>query len=296
MRIITRGNLDGLVSSVLLSTVEEVESIELVHPQDISKRRLEVTGNDIIANLPYHPNCGIWFDHHHVSEGEEIPPKDFRGSHKIAPSAAGVIYEYYVSDALKIYEGYVADTDRFDSAHLSIKDVTDPQGLILLGFTIDSRSGLGKFKDYFNMLVNMVQKMSLEEVLSHPEVVERVKKLKDNNDHFLRILKDHSHVDGNVVITDFRLLDTVPVGNRFLVYTLFPETSVSLRLQWGPNKDFVAATIGHSIFNRTSKVNCGEICHGYGGGGHKGAGGCALEIVKADKQIAEIIRMLKDTG
>ncbi len=296
MRLITRGNLDGLVSAVLISTVEDIKTVKLVHPKDISDNKVHITDTDIIANLPYHPYCGIWFDHHQMRENDQKPPESFKGEHKIAPSVARIIYEYYSSDKLKPFEYLLDDTDRFDSAQLSMEDITDPQGIILLGFTIDSRSGIGQFKDYFNSLVVWLQIMNIDEILQQPEVVERVNILRDNNANFLQVLKESSYIDGNVVITDFRSLENVPIGNRFLVYTLFPEANVSVRLQWGPDKAFVAATLGHSIFNRTSKANCGDICNKYGGGGHTGAAGCPIATEKADQQIGEIVQALKDAG
>jgi hypothetical protein len=296
MRLITRGNLDGLVSAVLISTVEDIKTIELVHPKDISDHKINITQIDIIANLPYHPDCGVWFDHHQMRENDEPPPKGFKGDHKIAPSVARVIYDYYSSDKLKPFEYLLDDTDRFDSAQLSIEDVTDPQGIILLGYTIDSRSGIGHFKGYFNRLVSWLRTMNIDEVMQQREVVERVSMLRENNAHFMKVLKESSHVEGNVVITDFRPLVNVPIGNRFLVYTLFPEANVSVRLQWGPGKAFVATTLGHSVFNRTSKSDCGEICNRYGGGGHAGAAGCTIATEHADQHIREIIQALKEAG
>jgi nanoRNase/pAp phosphatase (c-di-AMP/oligoRNAs hydrolase) len=81
-----------------------------------------------------------------------------------------------------------------------------------------------------------------------------------------------------------------------LVYTLFPTANVSVRLQWGPDKSFVACTLGYSIFNRTSQANCGEICSRYGGGGHKAAAAVPLRGDRVDEQITEIIQTLKDAG
>jgi nanoRNase/pAp phosphatase (c-di-AMP/oligoRNAs hydrolase) len=296
LRLITRGNLDGLVSAVLISTVEDVKTVKLVHPKDISDNKVHITDTDIIANLPYHPDCGIWFDHHQMRENDQRPSESFKGEHKIAPSVARVIYEYYSSDKLKPFEYLLDDTDRFDSAQLSMEDITDPQGIILLGFTIDSRSGIGHFKDYFNSLVVWLQIMNIDEILQQPEVVERENLLRENNSNFLQVLKESSYLDGNVVITDFRSLENVPIGNRFLVYTLFPEANVSVRLQWGPDKAFVAATLGHSIFNRTSKSDCGDICNKYGGGGHAGAAGCPIATEKADQLTSEIVQALKEAG
>lgn len=296
MRLVTRGDLDGVTSAVLLTSMEKISSIELIHPQDITDKKFEITGGDIMANLPYHPKCAMWFDHHELTVSNEKPPENFRGRHAIAPSVARIIYNYFSSDILKKYEHLVAETDRFDSAQLTMEDVTDPKGIILLGFTIDSRSGIGKFKEYFMLLVKWLKSMPIEEILSQPVVVRRVELLKENNFAFLKLLKENSRQDGNVVITDFRCLDKVPIGNRFLVYIVVPDTNVSVRIQWGPEKQFVAVTLGHNIFNRTSRADCGQICGDFGGGGHKGAAACPLQPEEADRQIAGIIQRLKREG
>lgn len=296
MRLVTRGDLDGVTSAVLITTMEEIDSIELIHPQDITDRKFEITGNDIMANLPYHPQCAMWFDHHELTESNLKPPKGFKGRHAIVPSVARVIYEYYSSDKLKKFEHLISETDRFDSAQLTIEDITDPKDEILLGFTIDSRSGIGRFKEYFRDLVEWLKTLSIKEILSKPEVIKRTDLLRKDNADFLKVLKANSTKDGNVVFTDFRNLDKVPVGNRFLIYTLFPDTNVSVRAQWGPERKFVAVTLGHNIFNRTSRSNCGHICSDFGGGGHKGAGACPLKPDKAEKQLREIIGVLKKAG
>jgi hypothetical protein len=296
MRLVTRGDLDGVTSAVLLSEMEEIDSIELIHPQDITNKKFGITGNDIMANLPYHPDCAMWFDHHELTESNEKPPAWYKGRHAIAPSVSRVIYEYYHSEKLRKYDELVKETDRLDSARLDIADVTDPEGVILLGFTIDGRTGMGSFKDYFNSLVSWLRTMPLDEVLKQPEVVQRVRRMKDANADFLSHLKTHSEKDGNVVITDFRSLEKVPVGNRFLIYTIFPEVNVSVRLQWGPGKNFVAATLGHNIFDKSCRTNIGQLCSMYGGGGHRGAGACVLDPKEADRQIKEIVETLKKNG
>jgi hypothetical protein len=294
MRLVTRGDLDGLTSAVLICTMEKIDSIELIHPQDITDKKFEITENDILANLPYHPRCAMWFDHHLLTDSNESPPERFRGKHALAPSAARVVFDYYASDRLKKFEHLVRETDRLDAALLSMEDVTDPKDVILLGFTIDGRTGLGSFREYFMNLVAWLRDLPVFEVLKKPEVALRIRLMRESNDHFLTTLKQNSRLDGRIIITDFRPLEIVPVGNRFLVYTLFPDANISLRLQWGPDRSFVAATLGHSVFNRNSRANCGEICGRFGGGGHKGAGAVPLKGARADEQIAEIIGMIKE--
>jgi nanoRNase/pAp phosphatase (c-di-AMP/oligoRNAs hydrolase) len=102
-------------------------------------------------------------------------------------------------------------------------------------------------------------------------------------------------VDGNVVVTDFRALDHTPIGNRFVVYALYPEVNVSARIHWGPKRDFPMLLLGHSIFRRTCKTNVGELAARYGGGGHRGAGSIPL-MEDPDQQIRMIIAELKANG
>lgn len=194
------------------------------------------------------------------------------------------------------FKELVHETDRLDSAQLDLTDVLQPEGFIKLGFTIDGRTGLGAFKDYFLFLNEELKSTPIELLLQHPEVTSRWERIRTDEERFTDSIKEHSWVEKNVVITDFRALDQVPVGNRFLVYALYPEVNVSLRLHWGPQKKFVVAAMGHSIFNRTCQTSIGDLAGKYGGGGHRGAGTAPLPQETADLQIQEIIDVLKQNG
>jgi hypothetical protein len=298
MRLVTRGDLDGLTSAVLITSCEAIDEILLVHPQDITDKRVSIGHQDILANLPYHSGCGKWFDHHLLTESNQRPPQDFEGRYGLAPSAARVVYEYYLArrpDVQK-YEQLLAETDRLDSAQLNIDDVLEPSGYILLGYTLDPRTGLGAYQEYFRKLVDWVKTRPIEEILEKAEVQERVARIKAGDKQFREATLAHSRLDGNVVLTDFRGVDPIPVGNRFIVYTLYPQANISLRAHWGPSREHVAAAVGHSIFNRTSRTNVGLLMSRYGGGGHRGAGTCLLPAEKADALIAEIVATMKKDG
>jgi nanoRNase/pAp phosphatase (c-di-AMP/oligoRNAs hydrolase) len=77
-----------------------------------------------------------------------------------------------------------------------------------------------------------------------------------------------------------------------LLYTIFPEQNISMWVVDGRNKINVAITIGHSILNRTSKVDVGSLLLYYGGGGHKQVGSCQVSYDEADKIIAEILEKI----
>jgi len=287
--------MDGLTCAVILTQCENVDSFEFVHPQQIRDRQVGVNGNDILANVPYHPDCGIWFDNHLLTDAVSTPKEGFRGRYGQAPSAARLVFEHYLPSRpdLERYRELVDQTDRLDSAQLELDDVVSPNGYMLLGFTLDPKSGLEGVQDYFLELLPAVKEKPIEEVLVLPAVQERARRLKEQDRRFREVAVAHSRLDEGVVVTDFRGLSPLPVGNRFLIYTVYPEATVSVRIQEGRTSDTTSVSVGRSIFNRTSRANIGILISLYGGGGLPGAGVCVLPNATADKQIDEIISALK---
>ncbi|MBI3038190.1 exopolyphosphatase [bacterium] len=271
MRLVTRADADGLCCAVFLKMKEKIECVEFVHPKDMQDKKVNITENDIIANLPYHPNCALWFDHH-ASSAQDAKKFPFKGNFRVAPSAARVVYEYFKDPAMDKHLPLLTETDKMDSAQLDVSDVTDPKGYILMMYTLDPRSGLGPFKDYFLRLVDWI--------IEKPIVSQ--------------VMKETSHQEGNVIITDLRKSKGVPAGNRFLIFTLFPQGNVQARIFNGKAGEFIVVAMGHSIFNRTCKVDLGALCAQYGGGGHAGAATCQLPLEKSEKLIPEIIQKLKN--
>jgi hypothetical protein len=298
MRLVTRADLDGLTCAVLLSECEAIDGVELVHPQDITERRAPIGPSDILANLPYHPSCGMWFDNHLLTDPKAMPAAGFRGRYGKAPSAARLVYEHYLPGrpALARHECLVVETDRLDSAQLTMDDVVAPSGYVLLGLTLDPRTGLGSPREYFDLLLRAVRQSPVDEVVDLPEVRARAARMREQDRAFREALLAHSRRDATVVVTDFRPLDPIPAGNRFLVFTLFPEAGVGVRVEWTHGRERVAVSAGRSIFNRSSRANIGVLMSLHGGGGHVGAGACELAPSTADARIAEIVQTLKRSG
>lgn len=133
-------------------------------------------------------------------------------------------------------------------------------------------------------------------VLADPDVAERVKILTDQQWSFMEHLIEKSKVEGNAIVTDVRGIKDAPLGNRFFIYTLFPEANVSVRIADGANGAFNSIQVGHSIFNRTCKTSVGALMDHFGGGGHFGAGTCQPSVAEADRVLEEIVNILKKNG
>jgi hypothetical protein len=251
-----------------------------------------ISDEDIIVNLPYHPDCGMWFDHH-ISEYEKgSRPGGFKGKYGLAPSCARLIYDYYNLPNWKKYESLLEETDRIDSAQLSLSDILRPEGWVRLSNTVDPRSGYIPSHDYFLQLVELIRDLTIEEIILLDDVRDRVREFFKQQDEYKVSLLKNSYLNGDVIVTDFRGEAKIPIGSRFLIYALFPGSTVSVRVFNSDHSDRVVLAVGHSIINRKCKVDVGNLLAEYGGGGHVGAGTCKVMPDLADGAINDIVERL----
>ena len=290
MRILTRPDFDGVVCAALLFEAENIiEPVKWVEPNDMQRGFVDVRQGDIIANLPYDNRCTLWFDHHDTNRID----KPFKGAFKIAPSAAGVIFNHYKDRFKHDYIELIKKTDKIDSADLSLDEVLYPEkyGVVLLSMTVLGRDEYDEL--YWNRLVHLLRKFEIDEVLKHPEVKARCNAVVEKNKIYKDILKQHTKLKGHVSITDFRSLPKTPTGNRFLVYSMFSKAVVSVKIRYDDeDKKRVAVSVGHSIFNRNCRVNVGRMLSAFEGGGHRAAASCRFAAGKADDYIPKIIDIL----
>ena len=146
---------------------------------------------------------------------------------------------------------------------------------------------------YWNRLVYLLGNHNLGNVLKDPEVKRRCQDVVNQNEQYAVHLKASTRLEKHVAITDFRHLGKTPTGNRFLVYALFPESFVHVRIRHeDKNKEMIAVSVGHSIFNPRCKVNAGLLLANFEGGGHFGAASAGFHAGKAEEFIPQIIDAL----
>jgi nanoRNase/pAp phosphatase (c-di-AMP/oligoRNAs hydrolase) len=300
MRLLTRSDFDGLACGSLLIYLGLVDEWKFVHPKDMQDGLIKVTENDILANIPYISGCKIWFDHH-SSEKDRTGDVKAEGVSKNAPSCARLIYDYYGGDTrLGKFKEMIDYVDRVDSADLSIEEIRNPTGWILLGFIMDPRTGLGRFRnftisnyDLMKILAQACIDKSIDEILAMRDVKERIEVYNEQAKLFAEMVKNYSRIDGPVIITDLRGVETIYTGNRFLIYTFYPQQNISVWIVDGRGKENCVITVGYSIINKTATADVGKILLGYGGGGHRQVGTCQVPYADADRCIAEIVSKLK---
>lgn len=302
-RLVTRSDFDGLACAMMLRELDLVEEIKFVHPKDVQDGKIELTQNDITTNLPYDPRVGLAFDHHE-SEVDRLKALETGGKLIIDPnarSAARVVYDYYggAKTFPRVSEALMTAVDKGDSADFSLDEILNPKGWVLLHYLMDPRTGLGRFRQFrisnyelMMQLISFCMDHTVDEILELPDVKERVDLYFEQTDMFKEQLRRIAKVYDKVVVLDLREEEVIHAGNRFMIYALYPETQISVHVAWGFRKQNTAVMIGKSIVNRGSKVDIGELCLKYGGGGHHNAGTCQLDNDVVDEKLPEIIRAL----
>jgi nanoRNase/pAp phosphatase (c-di-AMP/oligoRNAs hydrolase) len=302
-RLVTRSDFDGLVCDVLLRVLDMIDEITFVHPKDVQDGVVEITERDILTNLPYDPRAHLVFDHH---RSETLRNEAGLANHVIdaaAPSAARVIYEHFGAARRfpQISGELMRAVDQADSADYTLDDILRPEGWTLLNFLMDSRTGLGRFREFrisnYQLMMLLIdaciQHQDVHEILALPDVAERADLYRDSSAMFAEQLRRISRTDGDVVVVDLRDEEIIHAGNRFMVYALYPEARVSVHVIWGRQKLNTVIACGKSILDRTSPVDVGEIMLRYGGGGHIAAGTCQVPHSDAERVLAEIVEAVK---
>ncbi len=303
-RLITRSDFDGLVCAMLLKELNIIDDIKFVHPKDVQDGKVDITENDITTNLPFDPRVGLAFDHHESEllrlDSEELKKKFIIEGE--AKSAARVVYNYYggAETFARVSEEIMAAVDKGDSADFTVDEILHPQGWVLLNFLMDARTGLGRFHNFrisnYDLMMELITycvNHPIEDILELEDVKERVDLYFEQQELFKAQLERIAKIDGKVVVIDLRQEETIYSGNRFMIYAMYPEAEVSVHVAWGFRKQNTAVMIGRSIVNKKSKVNIGNLCLKYGGGGHAAAGTCQIDNDTVDAILPDIISALQ---
>lgn len=303
-RLVTRSDFDGLACAVLLNELNMIDEIKFVHPKDMQDGKVEISERDITTNLPFVPGVFLAFDHH-LSETFRNPGE--RPNHIIypdAPSAARVVFEHFGGKSRFPALGeMMAAVDKSDSGNFTRDEITDPKDWVLLNYLMDSRTGLGRFREFrvsnYQLMMDLIaycHNHGIADILALPDVKERVDLYFEHHENAKEQIRRCTKIYKNLAVLDLRREPIIFAVNRFMVYALFPDVNISIHVLWGVQKQNTVFATGKSIINRTSNTNIGELMLFYGGGGHENAGTCQIANDKADTVLQELIANINADG
>lgn len=304
-RLLTRSDLDGLICAVLLKHLDMLDEIKLIdHPHLLQEHKIKVSDHDIITNLPYTPGAHLTIDHH-LSESLRNQENPRHIINPDAPSAARVVYDYFggKNSFPDLFDDMMVAVDKADSGQFSQEEILHPKQWVLLNFLVDQRTGLERWGNFqvseeqFKLnLIDYCGRMPIAHILSIQDVKERADVYFTYEDPYKNLLKTSATIHRNILVLDFRGLESVYPGNRFIVYALFPQCNISILIRPDTENHKVIFSVGKSILNHSSNANIGELMLSYGGGGHRSAGACHVDNNQADHVFKELLRSLTDNN
>ncbi len=300
MRLVTRSDFDGLACGALLLEAGIIDSWKFAHPKDIQDGLVEITENDCLANVPFVEGCGLWFDHHSSEHERNQLEGKFKGESRMTPSCARIIYEYYGGkERFPQYDDLMEAVDKVDSGNLTIDEIQNPKGWILIGFLMDPRTGLGRWRDFTISNYQLMEKlmvacktMTTKEILELSDVKERIDVYNEQTEKFEDMVKTYTRVEKDVIITDLRGVNPIYTGNRFMIYSMYPEQNISAWIVSGRNGVGCSVAVGYSILNKTATIDVGSLMLKYGGGGHKKVGTCQFTDESMVEKVSQLLEEL----
>ncbi len=315
-KIVTHNDFDGIVSASLCSWAFEIPKVFFTGPLAITRSQITITEKDVVCDLPYPLECGLWFDHHEGNLQElalrKIDARSIPGRFDLKPSCGRVVLEYLFEerDVPAYFLEAVEEADIIDSfSYSSIEDwrKETPGRVIDLTLKVSFQT-TSEQASYMRNLVQQLRDRPIEEV-SHLDFVQRrLKKYREEEGRMLRIIKDASYfVDQDekkeVVVIDLIPYQRRPHLIRNLAFLIYPEALAVLEVyslvdHQGVKSNNIGVSMSLSINgNRQGRnKNIGEMMRALNiGDGHPGAAAGTVhckskqEMLKRKKELLEQI-------
>jgi oligoribonuclease NrnB/cAMP/cGMP phosphodiesterase (DHH superfamily) len=290
-KIVTHNDFDGAVSGALCAWALGVERIVFAGPLTINNASLTITDKDVVCDLPYPVECGLWFDHHEGNREElsyrGIDPRSIPGRFELKPSCSRVVYEYF--SERKALPSYflraVEEADTIDSfSYASLEEWRKESPGHVIDWTLKAHFQTNE--DQFAYLRNLVQQLRdrpIEEVSRLPFVQKRLKQYQEEEGRMMKVIRDSSFFlesddQKEMIVVDLTSYQRRPHLIKNLSFLIYPESLAVLEvyslLDHGVKSNHLGLSMSLSIKanQQGGGKNVGEIMRVLNiGDGHPGA-------------------------
>ncbi len=314
-RIITHSDFDGIVSASICSYVLRVEDILFAQPSTITNSLIPITEQDCICDLPYPLKCGLWFDHHEGNlqelEYRKIDPSTIKGRFALLDSCSRVIYQYFSEEVHlhSYFEEVVSEADLIDSfGYRSMEEWRrETPGSIINNSLRAKNEDRREERRYLRELVFLIRDNPIGEIASHPKIMEKYNKYKDEENRMLDMIGKSSYflpqdTNREVVVIDLTEYSRRPNIIKNLTYLLYPDALAVLEINSLFERGIKTNSLGFSMSLSLNlnlvehRRNIGEIMRTLNiGDGHPGAASGRIvcrskpEMLKKKREIMDKI-------
>jgi hypothetical protein len=315
-RIVTHGDFDGVVSAALCSCAFSCERFIFTGPNSIARAELSIDARDIVCDLPYPLECGLWFDHH-PGNGDALKlrnidpvaiPGRFDGT---KPSCARVVFEYLSGGKRELASHFAetvqeADTiDSFDYRSVEEWRRETPGKLVDMSLKAYYPTPREQTK-YLTHLVLLVRDTPLTGVLGDSLVSSRLERYREEERRMLDLLaksvtflpEDGGH---ELIILDFTALARQPRIMKNLSFLAHPHALGVLSLtplfrgERKTNDISIAMSLSMNMTGREHGKDIGEMMRTLNiGDGHRGAAAGTIHCDSKEEMLRKKKRVLSE--
>jgi len=313
-KIVTHNDFDGVVSAAIVSRALGVDRFVFAGPRTIAESRITITKNDVVCDLPYPLECGLWFDHHEGNLEElkyrGIDPASVPGRFAPLDSCARVVYEYFEPqvDLPEFFAATVDEADVLDSFKFSsVEDWRrETPGKVVDG-AIKAQDGKPRERDAFlRELVRLLRDYPLAEVAAREDIREAYERYRQREEEMLRVIEREACFLPEDKAKELIVLDLT--GHKFpprlvkkLAFLLYPEAKAVLEIKnifrnGVKSTDLsISMSLGISLSNVEHSKDVGEIMRELNiGDGHRGAGAGTVFCSSKAEMLKEKDRLLRE--
>ncbi len=310
-RIFTHNDFDGIVSAAVCSQVLGIDYIVFTGPRAVSEARISITKEDVVCDLPYPLECGMWFDHHEGNleevQARNIDPAGLAGRFDLRDSCARVVYEYFADENLPAhFAEMISEADVIDSFNYkSIEEWRTPTP----GKIIDSAVKLQcedqeAKRQFMRSLIGLLKERPIADVSGTPSIQKRYRTfLEEERQMVERVRQDLYYLDQDVekkvMIVDLTRHKRRPNVLKHLAYLLHPESLAVLEVRHVFNKEVKTNDLA---FSMSLSLNLNGVVHGIDlgdimrqlniGSGHPGAAAGQAACRSKEESATVKVKML----
>ena len=288
VRVVADSDLDGLMAAAVLKASKPEIEVYFAHPALLRAGSIDhlIDRSTAICDLPFHPDCGLYLDHHLTNRPSEEEQIVFEAAGGIChwrdtPSAARAAYDLMKEELdLSHLEEVMPIVDALDSGGVSLEDFMADGPIIRL-----SRSLSLSDPEHLQVVLEQFSSgMLLDEILQSHE--ERLNVLGEERESQAKLVKERTEIIDRLAICD--LSETGVRSNGYLVTALAGPEAIACCVIHGyldgsiedPNRHALGASFYANSFRDEENpydLSLLATLLDETGGGHANACGCRIQ-------------------
>ena len=293
--------MDGLCAAAALKIANPSIEVIFSHPALIRSESMSeiIDSNCAIVDLPFHPNCGWYLDHHLTNKPSKLVEDEFieNGgifSWSLTPSAARLAYDLISeSHDLSHLEEILPIVDRLDSGQISIEEFLADGPIVRLSRCL----GMRNIEFMHHILELIISGTKITEICEDEWVSEVLEEAKRTRKTEIKLVKEQTTIVDRLAIC--RLDETGIRTNGYLVTAYAGSRADAVCITHGyldgtiddAEKSALSASFYANSFlpNGQDKYNLSLLATKLDatGGGHANACGCRIQPVSHDFQVED---------